>query len=120
LSRLVVGLAVWHTTLHSKAFLAQYSGNEDNHNTSAPIPVVLITYAPIWTILCLGIYAVTSIGLGVRNVRDVPEAAVELEQQISEARKEMKTRGIIMVDSDHSKPHVAGGQPVSADTKKST
>ena len=124
LSRLVAGLAVWYATLRSRVFVAHNSGNEDNkndNNTSPPIAMFLVTYAPIWTILCLGIYAVTSIGLGVRSVRDVPEAAVELEQQISEARKEMKKRGIIMAASDRYKPHSeATGQPISAYMKKST
>jgi len=57
---------------------------------------VIVLYAPLWGILSLGFYAIFNIAMGVKNVRDVPEAAMELEQQILEAKQEMKKRGILL------------------------
>ena len=56
---------------------------------------LLVEYAPVWAILALGIYAGVSVLYGVANFRDCPEAAKEIEQQVAEARKELKRRGII-------------------------
>ena len=58
-------------------------------------PSLLVDYAPVWAILALGVYAATSVLHGVANFRDCPEAAAEIEQQVAEARKELKRRGII-------------------------
>ena len=55
----------------------------------------LVLYAPIWATLLLGVYAVSSIAIGVCNFKDTPEAAAEIEQQVQEAKVEMAKRGII-------------------------
>lgn len=57
--------------------------------------VPLVLYAPIWAILILGIYAVMSIAIGLSSFRDFPEAAVEIEQQVKEAKEAMRKRGVI-------------------------
>ena len=54
-----------------------------------------VTYAPIWAVLLLGLYAVSSIAIGLANFKDFPEAAAEIERQVIEAKKEMTKRGII-------------------------
>ena len=54
----------------------------------------LVAYAPIWAILLLGLYALGTIGLGLLNFKDCPEAAAEIEQQVKEAKVEMKKRGV--------------------------
>ena len=59
------------------------------------IKAVIILYAPIWGILLLGLYAVGCVGYGLLNFKDTPEAAAEIDQQILEARMEMKKRGVI-------------------------
>ena len=56
---------------------------------------LIVDYAPVWAILMLGLYAVFSVLHGVANFRDCPDAAAEIEQQVVEARKELKRRGII-------------------------
>lgn len=55
----------------------------------------LLVYFPAWVILGLGVYALGSIGVGVRSCKDFPEALAEIEQQVDEAKKEMKKRGVI-------------------------
>lgn len=105
LSRMVIGLAIWYAILRS-------SVNNNNNSSSSRYmgPSIFITYAPIWVILVLGLYAVTVIGMGVFNMRDAPEAATELDQHIIQARHEMKHRGIIVTDPSSC----------STDTKKSS
>ena len=77
-------IAIWSITVSSKP----------EYGTS-PLVDVLIDWAPIWAILVLGVYAAVSVLYGVANFRDCPEAASEIEQQVGEARKELKRRGII-------------------------
>lgn len=55
----------------------------------------LLLYAPIWSIIVLGIYAVGSIAIGLISFKDTPEAAAEIDRQVIEAKAEMKKRGII-------------------------
>jgi dolichyl-phosphate mannosyltransferase polypeptide 3 len=79
---LVVGvafLAVWYILLQ-------------RHHTAES---VLITYLPLWGIVCLGLYALSSVIYGTLNFKDTPEASRELERQIQDAKQEMTKRGII-------------------------
>ena len=64
-----------------------------NNSTTASNPLVL--YAPVWSVLLLGLYAIISVILGTMSFKDCPEAAAEIETQIKEAKTEMKKRGII-------------------------
>ena len=64
-----------------------------NHSATASNPLVL--YAPVWSVLLLGLYAIISVILGTMSFKDCPEAAAEIETQIKEAKTEMKKRGII-------------------------
>ncbi len=105
LSRMVTGLAIWYAILRSSV-----NNSNSSSSTGYKGPSIVITYAPIWAILVLGLYAVIVIGMGVYNMRDAPEAATELDQHIIQARHEMKHRGIIVVDPSSS----------STDTKKSS
>jgi hypothetical protein len=72
----VLFLAVWYAGLQT---------------TSDP----LVLYAPVWAILLLGVYAVGCIAVGLANFKDSPEAAAEIDQQVIEAKAEMKKRGVI-------------------------
>jgi len=78
-------IAVWNIAATSKP----------DHVGSLPLADVLIDWAPVWAVAALGVYAVVSVMYGVANFRDCPEAAKEIEQQVIEARKELKRRGII-------------------------
>mmetsp|Transcript_10248 Transcript_10248/g.15269 ORF Transcript_10248/g.15269 Transcript_10248/m.15269 type:complete len:109 (+) Transcript_10248:56-382(+) len=53
-----------------------------------------IDYAPIWAILALGIWAASSVIYGVLVFRSCPEAAMELDGQIKEAKAELSRRGL--------------------------
>jgi dolichyl-phosphate mannosyltransferase polypeptide 3 len=55
---------------------------------------LLLTYAPVWAVLILGIYALSQVLRGVMVMSDCPEASKEIEQQVKEARVELKKRGI--------------------------
>jgi hypothetical protein len=107
-SRMVIGLAIWYAILRSS--VNSSSSRSGSSSSGYMGPYIAITYAPIWVILVLGLYAVTVIGMGVFNMRDAPEAATELDQHITQARHEMKHRGIIVTDPSSC----------STDTKKSS
>jgi hypothetical protein len=107
-SRMVIGLAIWYAILRSS--VNNSSSTSGSSSSGYMGPYIAITYAPIWVILVLGLYAVTVIGMGVFNMRDAPEAATELDQHITQARHEMKHRGIIVTDPSSC----------STDTKKSS
>eukprot|EP00934_Nitzschia_sp_Nitz4_P008851 Nitzschia sp. Nitz4//scaffold138_size62050//50933//51220//NITZ4_006397-RA/size62050-processed-gene-0.24-mRNA-1//-1//CDS//3329535794//8841//frame0 len=55
----------------------------------------LVLSAPVWAVFALGIYAVSSIAVGLARFKDVPEAASEIEQQVKEAKEAMIQRGVI-------------------------
>ena len=76
-------LAIWYYALNSK---------KEWPNVKLDL---LIDFGPLWAILVLGLYAASSVVVGVVNFRDCPEAAVELNQEIVEAKEELKRRGII-------------------------
>ena len=54
---------------------------------------ILITYLPIWSIIALGLYALSSVLYRVATMGDFPEAADELSTQILEAKEKLKTAG---------------------------
>jgi len=59
------------------------------------LPPLLVKFAPIWALLALGLSLLFRLFLGVVTYQDCPEAAVEIERQILEAKAEMKKRKII-------------------------
>jgi hypothetical protein len=78
-------LAVWYQALSFR--------NEAKADLSKEVDL-LIQFAPVWAVLALGIYAVSNLIHGVGNMSDCPDAAKEITQNVKEARKEMKKRGI--------------------------
>lgn len=50
---------------------------------------------PMYGLICFGAYSLGTIGLSLMAVRDCPEASKELDQQIKEAKKDLKRKGII-------------------------
>jgi cytochrome c biogenesis protein ResB len=83
----VLFLAVWQALLLQQA----QSESSNSHST-------FIQYLPVWALVALAIYGISSIAIGVMTFRDTPEAAAELEGHIAEAKKEMTKRGIIKED----------------------
>jgi Dolichol-phosphate mannosyltransferase subunit 3 (DPM3) len=61
----------------------------------SPAVNLLVTFAPIWAVLALGIFLLARLILGVLAYQDCPDAAQEIDRQIVEARVEMKRRKII-------------------------
>jgi dolichyl-phosphate mannosyltransferase polypeptide 3 len=78
-------LALWYASFQVK----------DNLVERMTIANIIIPWAPLWLLIVLGVYALGCIGYGMISSRDYPEAALELEQEIQEAKAEMKRRGII-------------------------
>ena len=97
---LIIG--IWYTAVQNKAVLVN-EGGETSSIISIPVfsslprflQEAMIDYLPFWLLLCLAIYAVGSIAYGVVNFRDCPDAALEVERNIEEAKTEMKKREII-------------------------
>ena len=54
---------------------------------------ILVIYLPIWAIILLGIYALSSVLYKVATFGDCPEAAVELSGQIEEAKQKLTKQG---------------------------
>lgn len=54
---------------------------------------ILVNYLPIWAIILLGIYALSSVLYKVATFGDCPEAAVELSGQIEEAKQKLTKQG---------------------------
>jgi hypothetical protein len=80
-----VFLAIWYQALSFRS--------EAKADLSLKVDL-LIKFAPVWAVLALGIYAVCNLVHGVVNMSDCPDAAKEIDQNVKEARKEMKKRGI--------------------------
>ena len=90
----MAGLLRWQVfASYAVVFLAVWSFAWSS--TSENDPNMWIDFAPLWAIVALGVYAVSSVLYGVATFRDCPEAATEIEQQVVEAKKELKRRGII-------------------------
>jgi len=54
---------------------------------------IFVIYLPIWVILLLGIYALCSVVYKVATFGDCPDAAVELNAQIEEAKQKLTKQG---------------------------
>lgn len=76
-------LALWYGALQSK-----------DDNTTFMMNI-LITYAPIWLVLAVGGYLFIILVTGVLSFQDCPEAAKELDQDVAEAKVDLKKRGIL-------------------------
>jgi len=100
---------IWYTLIQNKSLIL--SSNVENNDTafsfiqSMSITIFsslprycqepFIDYFPLWIVICLGLYAVGSIAYGVANFVDCPDAAIEVEKHVKEAKTEMKKRGVI-------------------------
>ena len=77
-------------------FLAVWQGAKMNQDeTAGPAAKILVDFAPLWAIIALGIYALSTIIYNVMTFNDCPEAAKEIDRQVKEAKAEMKKRKVI-------------------------
>mmetsp|Transcript_6223 Transcript_6223/g.9014 ORF Transcript_6223/g.9014 Transcript_6223/m.9014 type:complete len:104 (-) Transcript_6223:418-729(-) len=58
--------------------------------------LVALRFGPFWAVFLLGLYAFLSVVHGVANLSDCPEAALEIEQQVKEAKEELKKKGVVL------------------------
>jgi len=58
------------------------------------VVLLAVDWAPVLAVVVLGLYALSSLVVGVIRFNDRPDAAVELEAHVREAKKELKKRGI--------------------------
>jgi len=49
---------------------------------------------PWWLLVSFGSYSLWSLGMGIFTFRDCPEAYQELLQEISEAKNDLRSRGV--------------------------
>ena len=82
--------------VYGVSFIALWLGAKAKKDDSTgATTAILIDFAPVWAVLLLGVYAAATIIYNVMTFNDCPEAAAELDQQIKEAKAEMKKRKII-------------------------
>jgi len=53
-----------------------------------------IVQVPFWALITFGAYLLFKLGWGVFTFNDVPDAYAEIQQQILEARADLKARGV--------------------------
>jgi dolichyl-phosphate mannosyltransferase polypeptide 3 len=53
-----------------------------------------IAQVPFWVLITFGAYLLFKLGWGVFTFNDVPDAYAEIQQQILEARVDLKARGV--------------------------
>eukprot|EP00297_Palpitomonas_bilix_P001046 CAMPEP_0113897894 /NCGR_PEP_ID=MMETSP0780_2-20120614/19003_1 /TAXON_ID=652834 /ORGANISM="Palpitomonas bilix" /LENGTH=94 /DNA_ID=CAMNT_0000889549 /DNA_START=123 /DNA_END=407 /DNA_ORIENTATION=- /assembly_acc=CAM_ASM_000599 len=75
--------ALWYSLLTSKLTIPGVEADS-----------LLVVGLPIITLALLGVYAVFTIGYRVANFNDTPKAAEELQKEIEEARRELRSMGV--------------------------
>lgn len=60
----------------------------------------IVDYSPLFAVMAMGAFAAFSIVNGVYNLKDCPEAALEVERDVKEAISAMSKKGIIELNSD--------------------
>jgi dolichol-phosphate mannosyltransferase subunit 3 len=56
--------------------------------------ILMLLQLPFWALVSFGAYLLFKLGLGVFTFNDVPDAHKELMAQISEARTELRAKGV--------------------------
>jgi hypothetical protein len=106
LASTVLFLQMWCTSLanidHLKPWAAAIAtsvrGGCRGDGGTAPASTIvflelLVRYMPLWAILCLGVYALSSVLYRVSTLGDRPDAASELTTEISLAKESLRAAG---------------------------
>ena len=108
LASTILFLQMWRTSLanidHLKSWAAAIAtsvrggcrGDGGTASASASAIVVLellVRYMQLWAILCLGVYALSSVLYRVSTLGDRPDAASELTTEISLAKESLRAAG---------------------------
>ena len=87
LSIFILFLSLWKTSLTNASTIQRYS----------PFPSstteVIITYLPLWALICLGMYALSCVLYKVVTFEDCAGASLELGREIEIAKEKLKSRG---------------------------
>jgi hypothetical protein len=87
LSIFIAFISIWKTSLTNTAALVRLSP------LSSSTTEIIITYLPLWTLICLGVYALSSVLYKVATFEDCAAASVELAGEIEVAKERLKERG---------------------------
>jgi len=87
LSIFVLFLSLWKTSLSNTTTIQKYSP------LSSSTTEVLITYLPLWALICLGVYALSCVLYKVATFEDCAHASLELGREIDIAKEKLKSRG---------------------------
>jgi hypothetical protein len=101
-------LQVWRTSLdnmdHLKSWAAAIAksvgggcrgdgGTAPDSASAVVVLELLVRYMPLWAILSLGVYALSSVLYRVSTLGDRPDAASELTTEISLAKEKLRAAG---------------------------
>jgi hypothetical protein len=101
----IIFLQVWYACLLnlekitawcSTTRLNSISGGGISGGSSTHIIEAILRYLPLWTIILLGIYALTMVLVRVHTMKDCPEAAVELAKEIEMAKESLRRKGLVL------------------------
>ena len=87
LSLVILVLSLWKSALNNIVSLQRALPFSPSANA------VIITYLPLWALIMLGIYALTSVLVRVATFEDCSDAGVELGREIEEAKLRLEKRG---------------------------
>jgi len=108
LASTVLFLQVWHTSLanidHLKSWAAAIAksvgggcrgdgGTVPDSASTVVVLELLVRYMPLWAILSLGVYALSSVRYHISTLGDPPDAASELTIEISLAKEKLRAAG---------------------------
>jgi len=86
----VAGLGLVCTVLYLLAFFSILPVPFLDEETAEEILPVL----PWWLLVAFGSYSLWSLGMGLYTFRDCPEAYSELMGEITQAKNELRTKGV--------------------------
>jgi hypothetical protein len=97
LASAVLFLQVWRTSLanidHLKSWAAAIAMSIGGGDGGTVVLELLVRYMPLWAILSLGVYALSSVLYRVSAMGDRPDVALELTTEISLAKERLRVAG---------------------------
>ncbi|KAL7427833.1 hypothetical protein ACHAXH_000686 [Discostella pseudostelligera] len=90
----IIFLQVWYACLLNLEKITAWCST--TRRSSTHIIEAILRYLPLWTIILLGIYALTMVLVRVHTMKDCPEAAVELAKEIEMAKESLRRKGLVL------------------------
>ncbi|KAF1947696.1 dolichol phosphate mannosyltransferas-like protein subunit 3 [Clathrospora elynae] len=82
-----ISIAMLLTSIYLAVFMEVVSFPQKIQKEVVPV-------LPFWALISFGAYLLFKLGWGVFTFNDVPDAHKELMEQITEARKDLKSKGV--------------------------